>query len=488
MNDPTLVSDFPILTALNIPVLLIGPLLLAAMLAYIFRRWEQAITLMIGCYTGVMALVFINVDLNKTPLYKLPTSDSYIDMASSLEWLGFTLQLQSRTLPLIIATLLLATFALILATHIPQGRNFASATLILLAVYMIFYLSISGPTAPTLTAPLILAMISCGGVFALQTERLKRLEGPLRSLIPPTLAFPLFLVAALYIEVLSRNPQDVSSAQTAAQLLSVGLLLLLAPIPLHGALTITAHSAPPIAAALLIILYQLALLYLFGRILNLYGFIYREIPLGSWLTWAGAATALWGGIATAGTRHPGQLWGYSALHDWGLIIMILSSMSPSSRLWTIVIFLYILRSVSMLTAATGLAVLQQHAGGLEPERLSGLGSRLPWSSAAYLLGGLGLIGFPLSAGFAGHWSALQFVAANRSWQLASLVLLASGSAVFGYVRVASVLFAPLGNRMMGREGWISAIFAALMLLLSVLLAIMPQLLDIPIRRALAGFN
>jgi len=44
MNDPTLIPTLPILTALNVPLLLIGPLLFAAALAYLFRRWEQAIT------------------------------------------------------------------------------------------------------------------------------------------------------------------------------------------------------------------------------------------------------------------------------------------------------------------------------------------------------------------------------------------------------------------------------------------------------------
>ena len=39
-----------------------------------------------------------------------------------------------------------------------------------------------------------------------------------------------------------------------------------------------------------------------------------------------------------------------------------------------------------MTTAAGLSVLEQHAGGLEPRRLQGAGTRLPWNSAAVLLG------------------------------------------------------------------------------------------------------
>ncbi len=210
----------------------------------------------------------------------------------------------------------------------------------------------------------------------------------------------------------------------------------------------------------------------------------QQAPLGLWLTWIGLVTAVWGGLAAFGTSHAGRLWGYTALHNWGLILLVLAA--PGSRGWSLVLFLFGLRVVSMMTAAAGLAALEQHTGGQSMARMQGAGSRLPWSAAAFLLGGLGLAGFPLSAGFTGHWAALQIVA-ESDWLPAAVVLLASAAAIFGYIRLARVLFGPLNNRFLAREQPLTIGLAVFMLLLSVGLAIAPQLMNSPIARALQAF-
>ncbi|HMN29522.1 MAG TPA: proton-conducting transporter membrane subunit, partial [Caldilineaceae bacterium] len=232
-------------------------------------------------------------------------------------------------------------------------------------------------------------------------------------------------------------------------------------------------------------LYQLAVLHLFFRLLLLYPFVEQNGILYEWLTVAGMATAVWGGLAAAGSSQPGRLWGYAALHDWGLIILVLAI--PGLRSWLLVLFLFSVRAVSMLTCATGLATLEERIGELTPERLRGVATRLPWSSAAFLLGGLGLTGFPLSAGFTGHWAALQLIA-ERDWQPAAVVLLASGGAIFSFIRLARELYGPLQNRQLPREGMAGAVFAIVLLLLSVGLAVVPQWLDTPIPRTLAALR
>jgi formate hydrogenlyase subunit 3/multisubunit Na+/H+ antiporter MnhD subunit len=293
------------------------------------------------------------------------------------------------------------------------------------------------------------------------------------------------LVAFWYIDQIPLNPQDPAARQSAAQLLSLGLLLLLGPVPLHSAQPATAQSAPPMVTALVTLLYQLALLHLFFRLALAFPFVEQDSSLHEWLTWAGLATAVWGGVAAAGAGHPGRLWGYAALHDWGLIILVLAV--PGLRSGLLALFLFGLRAVSMLTAAAGLAVLERRLGELTPERLRGVAARLPWNSAAFLLGGLGLAGFPLSAGFTGHWAALQLIAEN-DWLPAAVVLLASGGAIFSFIRLARELFGPLQNRYLPREGVTGAILAILVLLLSVSLAVAPQWIDNPITRTLAALR
>ena len=468
----------------TLPTLLVGSLLALAIFTYLLRTWERFTLSIAAVYTGLLALWLLRLDLSD-PLEVMPFVGRALDVSLPFTRLGYTFALQPGSLAILITSLLLATAAFILALVISQGRSFVPFMLALLAGYFMLTLMTAGPLAPPLLAPMLLVALSSMSVFMLQAGRMTNPSGPLRTLVPPVLAFPLFLVAQWYIDQIPLNPQDPAPAAIAAQLLTLGLLILLAPAPLHSAQPVTAQSAPPVVAAVVSLFYQLALLHLLFRLVNLFSFITIQPIYAQWFLWAGLATTAWGGIAAAGATHPGRLWGYAALHDWGLILVILAN--PDATIWPLALFLFGLRAVSMLTAAAGLAVLEHHVGGLSLARLQGAGNRLPWNSAAFLLGGLGLTGFPLSAGFTGHWTALQVIAAN-DWRPAAVVLLASVGAIGGFVRLTRILFGPLENRFLVREQALSVAVALLVLLLSISLAVSPQLLDSPIRSAWTAFG
>lgn len=471
------------MTWLTLPVLLIGSLLLASVVTYLTRQWERLTALMGMAATGFWATLLWQVDLQQ-PLWILPTGQT-VDMGAPITRLDFTLRLEAGAIPMLTLMLFLTAAAFAIAACLSQGRSFVPFSLVLVAGYVTVTLLTTSPLAPPLIIPLFLAILATIGVFVLQAGRLTTAVGPLRSLIPPILAFPLFLIAPHYIELIPLNPQDFTAAQAASQLLSIGLLLLLAPVPLHGAQAAIAQSAPPVTTALITLLTQVAALHLLYRTLATFEFVPQQAPLGLWLTWIGLITAVWGGVAALGATHAGRLWGYSALHDWGVILLVLAA--PGSRGWSLVLFLFGLRVISMLTAAAGLAVIEQHAGGLSLARVQGAGSRLPWNSAAFLLGGLGLAGFPLSAGFTGHWAAIQIVA-ESDWRPAAVVLIASAGTIFGYIRFARTLFGPLENRFLARELPVNVLLAFFALMISIGLAVAPQLMDMPMGRALISFG
>ena len=186
-----------------------------------------------------------------------------------------------------------------------------------------------------------------------------------------------------------------------------------------------------------------------------------------------------------GASHPGRLWGYAMLHDWGLILMLLAGSDERSR--PLVVTLFALRILSTLTAATGLAQMRQAAGALQPENLHGVGTRLPWSTTAFLLGSLGLAGFPLTAGFSGHWSALQALA-EVDWRFAAIVLISSGGVIFGFVRMVGVFFGRLDNQLLPRERPLGIIFSVTAIFLVSGIAIAPQLFEAPIAKTLLAFD
>lgn len=470
--------------AIPLPPLLLGSLVATAAAAYLMRYWERITALFGAAITGFWAVLLWQIDLAE-PLWILPLTGQVIDLAAPFERLGLSFRLEPGTVPILTLLFFLTAGGFLLTLASSQGRSFVPFAVALVTGYSVPALMTAAPIPPELLLPLFLALLTAAGVFVLQAGRLIPPGGPLRSLIPPTLAFPLFLVAGWHIQIMPLNPQDMSPVAAAATLISLGLVIIMAPFPLHGAQPATAQSAPPVVSALLTLLYQLAALHLLARTLNAFPFVPQQAPLALWLTWFGLATAVWGGLAAAGASNAGRLWGYTALHDWGLILMVLAA--PGSRGWALVLFLFGLRVVSMLTAAAGLAVLEEHSGGHDTTRLQGAGSRLPWSSAAFLLGGLGLAGFPLSAGFTGHWAALQIVA-ETDWRPAAAVLLASGGAIFGYIRMARTLFGPLANRGLRYEQPLAVSLAILVLIVSLSLALAPQLMDIPVNRALLAFG
>jgi multicomponent Na+:H+ antiporter subunit D len=473
-----------LLLAVNAPAILLVILILAAAVTYVLRDWERITALSAAVITGIFALLLWRLDVAQiaTGGSELP---SLLSTSQTVQRFGFTLQLHDTALPAMVLVFLIATVALLLATRFPQGSSFVPMTLTLLAGYTTWYLLTVAPVDVTLLLPLGLIILSALSAVALQAGRPVHAAGPLRWMVAPVLAFPLFLVARYYLQLGALTPDDIAPLRTAAALLTFGLLLLMAPVPLHSVAPATAESAPPLATALFTLLYQLALVFLISQVVIQYPFMETLAPLNIWFAWAGLVTAIWAGVAAIGASQPGRLWGYLALHDWGIIILLLSV--PGIRTWSLVAFLFVLRSVSMLTAATGLTALEYYVGSVESEDLQGAGVRLPWNSAAYLMGGLGLVGFPLSAGFSGHWAALQIIAAS-DWRSAVAVLLASSAAVFALIRMARILYGPLANRYLQNEQTFSVVMAVGVLLLSVGLAVAPQLLNVPVSRAILAFG
>jgi formate hydrogenlyase subunit 3/multisubunit Na+/H+ antiporter MnhD subunit len=411
--------------------------------------------------------------------------DPFMRSSLVMRRLGFTFQLHSDALPALLLVFLMATVALVLAARFPQGRSFVPMTMTLVAGYSIWYLIVEAPIQVSLLMPLGLVLLAALSAVALQAGRPGRASGPLRWLVAPVMAFPLFLIARWYVEQDGFGIQTGSPERIAAALITFGLLLLMAPVPLHSIQPATAESAPPMATALLTLLYQLALIFLISHLTIQFPFMQTLAPMNIWFSWAGLVTAIWAGIAAIGTTHPGRLWGYLSLHDWGLIILLLSV--PGVRTWSLVAFLFVLRVVSMMGAATGLMVIEYYVGDVESERLRGAGVRLPWNSAAYLLGGLGLVGFPLSAGFAGHWAALQLVAAS-DWRPAGAVLAASGVAILALIRMARTLYGPLADPTLPRERALGIVTAVTVMAVTFLIAIAPQLLNGPVSRAILAFG
>ena len=103
-----------------------------------------------------------------------------------------------------------------------------------------------------------------------------------------------------------------------------------------------------------------------------------------------------------------------------------------------------------------LACVVVRLGSTRLEDLAGLGKRMPLTAAAFVAGGLGLIGVPLTAGFVSKWF-LVLAALEEGYQgVAALILLSSLLAVVYIWRVVEVLYfkaPPAGDSEVEEAPW-----------------------------------
>lgn len=455
----------------------------AASASFLLSAWARLVAIVGAGAAALLAAWIWSLNMS-LPIWILPFGVN-VDLEAPLVLSGYFLQLRAANTPVLATYLLLAALALMLGALHAHDALFPAQVWLLLTGYSALALLVNAPTTPTVIAPVLFVMLTALSIYVLHGGRQKELSAGLRLLTPPVLATPLFLAGGWWLEQIPLNPQDLALMQTAGTLIGLGILVLLTPFPLHGAWSASSESSPPAAALLVALFYQLGVLYLAAQALTLYPFIFRHTDWSVWMSALGLLTAIWGGVAAIGATHAGRLWGYAAIHDWGLIILAMTA--PGLQSWTLVLFLFALRIISMMTSAIGLTALERQVGSLEMQRLRAVGLRMPWSSAAVLLGGLGLVGFPLTAGFAGHWAALQSLALF-DWRLAMAILIAAVGAILGFVRLARLMFGMQDAPLTMRESALHVGTALGALIVTLIVATSPQLLSALLERILTAFG
>lgn len=91
-------------------------------------------------------------------------------------------------------------------------------------------------------------------------------------------------------------------------------------------------------------------------------------------------------------------------------------------------------------------------GSVRLEHLAGLGRDMPWTMTAFVVGGLSLIGVPLTAGFVSKWFLIEAALSSGYWWLAALIVLSSILAVVYIWRVVEVMYfrpVPEGHEKVG---------------------------------------
>ena len=79
-------------------------------------------------------------------------------------------------------------------------------------------------------------------------------------------------------------------------------------------------------------------------------------------------------------------------------------------------------------------------GSVRLERMSGLGRAMPWTMAAFVVGGLSLIGVPFTVGFVSKWYLVQAALEQGMWPVVAVVMIGSLMAVIYVWKVVEVAY------------------------------------------------
>ena len=373
---------------------------------------------------------------------------------------------------------LIATVAFIFAWRVSQGDLFFPWGLIVLSL-----LSAAVMIRHFLFAVLFLWVASIVSVLIIQGDREGSRRGALRYLVMVSLAVPLLLVTPWLIDLQALNPDNLALLRYAAVLLAMGFAILLAAAPFHGWVSAVAANAPSVAAAFVLTATNAVVLLLMLNLLQSYPWLSEDPQVFSLLRLGGLLMAAVGGLLAFAQRDFGRLLGYAVLSDMGCTLAALGVASPAAL--TAALLQVAHRSVGLMLAAMGLAVVRHRAGSDSFADLAGAARRLPLATVGLVLGGLSLAGMPLTAGFPSRWAIYRLFS---SPDLALAVLLSGAGVAFGYLRGLSDLLGPSTEPGVKREPFIASLIILGMIVFCLWLGLRPQWLLPAIQRAVGGFE
>jgi multicomponent Na+:H+ antiporter subunit D len=242
---------------------------------------------------------------------------------------------------------------------------------------------------------------------------------------------------------------EVSSSRTvftAFAFFIVGVCLKLALFPLHVWLPNAYAYAPSVVAAFLAATATKVAIYILIRFkYGIFGFdfAFSSLPLQSIFLALGLAGIFVASIAAIYQDNLKKLLAYSSVAQIGYLIVGLGLANESGLMATL---LHMLNHGLMKGALfLALAAVVFRLGEANLSEMHGLASRMPWTMAAFLIGGLSLIGVPLTVGFISKWYLVTAAIEHNWWPVAGLILLGSLLSVIYIWKIIEVVYFKAAN-------------------------------------------
>nr|NIO08174.1 monovalent cation/H+ antiporter subunit D family protein [Deltaproteobacteria bacterium] len=223
--------------------------------------------------------------------------------------------------------------------------------------------------------------------------------------------------------------------------LTVGIGLKLAMFPLHLWLPNAYTYAPSVVTVFLAATATKVAVYVFVRFFfTIFGvpFVFETLPVGTILLTLGLAGVLGASTVAIFQTNVKRLLAYSSVAQIGYMILGIGMASVTGLTAGI---LHLFNHAIMkggLFMVMGCVMYQ--VGSVDIRQLNGIGKRMPWTMAAFVIGGLGLIGVPLTVGFMSKWFLVLGAIEQQYWWVVAGILLGSLLALVYIWRVVEVAY------------------------------------------------
>ena len=335
--------------------------------------------------------------------------------------------------------------------EIPADRIYLFYTMYLLCLAGLLGIAITGD-AFNLFVFLEVSSLSSYVLISLGKSR-RAVMAAYRYLVLGTLGATFYIIGVglMYMMTGTLNIADLSTilpavADTRTILVALGFLLVgislkLALFPLHLWLPNAYTYAPSVVTVFLAATATKVAVYVMIRIIfTLFGGteLVESLPVRSVLM-GFAIVAMFAASAVAIFQtNIKRMLAYSSLAQIGYMILGISFLSVAGLTGGIIHLFNHAVMKGALFMAMGCIFLR--LGSVQIEDMHGLGRRMPLTMAAFVAGGLSLIGVPLTVGFISKWYLIQAALEKGWWPIAVLILLSSLLAVIYVWRIVEVAY------------------------------------------------
>jgi multicomponent Na+:H+ antiporter subunit D len=234
---------------------------------------------------------------------------------------------------------------------------------------------------------------------------------------------------------------DTRTVHTAVAFLVVGICLKIALFPLHLWLPNAYAYAPSAVGALIAATSTKVAVYLLIRIVyTVLGvdFAFGQLAMSSVLLALAVLGMLTASAVAVNQPDARRMLAYSSVAQVGYMVLGLSLASVAG----LTAALLHLMNHALMKGALFLAMgcVAYRLGGTRVSDLAGLGRAMPWTMAAFVAGGLSLIGVPLTVGFVSKWYLVLAALEQGLWPLVIAVVASSLLAVAYVWRVVEIAY------------------------------------------------